>query len=102
MARMCDMIASGETPYVAPVKKPKTKDREDGAEVGTSAAAEPVQTSTFQYTVRWTAQMKQQLLKVDLCTLRWVESENRRRKVMTVDDKRKRDSIPHALRSFPL
>ena len=31
--------------------------------------------------------MKQQLLKVDLCVMRWVEAENKRRKALTVEDK---------------
>ena len=89
---MCEMIACAETPYVAPAKKLKVKEGEESSSGagtdGNAAASEPAQAPQFQYTVRWTALMKQQLLKVDLCVLRWVESENRRRKAMTVDDKK--------------
>ena len=73
--RMCEMIASGETPYLAPTKKPKAKEgevesagrSECGRRTPSCAAAQ------FQFSVTWKAPMKQQLLKVDLCVMRWVK-----------------------------
>ena len=49
------------------------------------------------YQVRWSAEMRSQLLKVDLCVARWVDCENKRRRILNSGEKRAEGFDPLAV-----
>ena len=78
------------------VEGDEKEDKEDKEDKVGDISSEGIPSATnpqYQYSIRWTAELKTQLLKVDLCVNKWVECENKRRKrfkLMSVEEKRRR------------